>query len=181
MPDSNRYKRALEEIGNINDLSLIECDEGLTRLLYELNDRFLLIQSIVKSTLADAKREESEIDQTADQVQDPVESQFDPFPDEIDVCPECGKPMVVRTGKRGKFYGCSGFPACRFTRNEPTTVHRKAAVHKSDLDPYIPESMKSEAELFDRCLTDGDPNDQTEMDEVFSSCGDGTGGGLDAF
>jgi hypothetical protein len=177
MPDTNRYKRALEEIGNINDISLIECDEGLTRLLYELNDRFLLIQSIVNSTLADAKQEESEMDQTADQVQDPVESQFDPFPDEIKACPECGKPMVERNGKRGKFFGCSGFPACRYTRNEPTTVHCKAAIHKSDLDPY---SMKSEAELFERCLTDVDPTDRTDMDEIFSSCGDGTGGGFDA-
>ena len=30
------------------------------------------------------------------------------------VCPECGKPMVVRRSRFGKlFYGCSGFPRCR--------------------------------------------------------------------
>ena len=28
-------------------------------------------------------------------------------------CPKCGKPMVIRTGKRGKFAACSGFPRCR--------------------------------------------------------------------
>ncbi len=28
-------------------------------------------------------------------------------------CPKCGKPMVIRTGKRGKFLACSGFPKCR--------------------------------------------------------------------
>lgn len=173
MSDTNRYKQALQEIGNINDLSLIKCDEGLTRLLYELNDRFLLIQSIVNSTLAEVKQEEAEMDQTAGQIEDLIESPFDPFPDEIDVCPECGKPMVERNGKRGKFYGCSGFPACRYTRNEPMTVHRKAAVHKSDLDPY---SIKNE--VFERCLTDGDPND---LDEILSSRGDGSGGGFNAF
>jgi ribonuclease HI len=27
-------------------------------------------------------------------------------------CPECGAPMVLRTGKYGKFYGCSRFPKC---------------------------------------------------------------------
>jgi len=29
-------------------------------------------------------------------------------------CPKCKKSeMVERTGKYGKFYGCSGFPKCR--------------------------------------------------------------------
>jgi len=31
-------------------------------------------------------------------------------------CPRCGKPLLLRTGRRGKFIGCSGFPKCRFTR-----------------------------------------------------------------
>lgn len=37
-------------------------------------------------------------------------------------CPECGKPMVLRTAKRGanagnQFWGCSTYPACKGTRN----------------------------------------------------------------
>ena len=31
-------------------------------------------------------------------------------------CPRCGRPMVVRTGPTGRFYGCSQFPKCRGTR-----------------------------------------------------------------
>ena len=31
-------------------------------------------------------------------------------------CPECGRPMVVRWGRRGRFLACSGFPECRTTR-----------------------------------------------------------------
>ena len=31
------------------------------------------------------------------------------------ICPNCGNELVVRKGKYGKFYGCSNFPACRFT------------------------------------------------------------------
>ncbi len=38
---------------------------------------------------------------------------------ELGVCPQCGKPLVRRTGKRGAFVGCSGFPKCRFTKNLP--------------------------------------------------------------
>ena len=35
------------------------------------------------------------------------------------LCPRCGKPLVLRTSKKGehageRFYGCSGFPGCRY-------------------------------------------------------------------
>ncbi|MGM0509766.1 MAG: topoisomerase DNA-binding C4 zinc finger domain-containing protein [Thermoplasmatota archaeon] len=30
-------------------------------------------------------------------------------------CPKCGKEMVIREGKYGKFYGCKGYPECRYT------------------------------------------------------------------
>jgi DNA topoisomerase-1 len=30
-------------------------------------------------------------------------------------CPLCGKDLVIRWGRFGKFISCSGFPACRFT------------------------------------------------------------------
>ncbi len=33
-----------------------------------------------------------------------------------EVCEECGRPMVVRQGRKGKFLGCSGYPKCRHTR-----------------------------------------------------------------
>jgi hypothetical protein len=33
------------------------------------------------------------------------------------ICPRCGKPLVMRNGKGGQFYGCSGYPNCRFTKN----------------------------------------------------------------
>ncbi len=30
-------------------------------------------------------------------------------------CPQCGKPLVVRWSRYGKFIGCRGFPECRYT------------------------------------------------------------------
>jgi DNA topoisomerase-1 len=35
-------------------------------------------------------------------------------------CPQCNKPLVIRTGKSGAFVGCSGFPQCKFTSNFTT-------------------------------------------------------------
>ncbi len=33
-----------------------------------------------------------------------------------EVCPQCGKPMVIRMGRYGKFLACSGFPQCKVTK-----------------------------------------------------------------
>ncbi len=30
-------------------------------------------------------------------------------------CPDCGKILLIRTGRFGKFKACSGFPECRYT------------------------------------------------------------------
>jgi DNA topoisomerase-1 len=32
-------------------------------------------------------------------------------------CPECGKPLLERWGRFGKFLACSAYPECRFTQN----------------------------------------------------------------
>ena len=34
----------------------------------------------------------------------------------LNVCPRCGKALVKRHGKHGGFYGCSGYPSCKFTK-----------------------------------------------------------------
>ena len=34
-------------------------------------------------------------------------------------CPDCGQPMLIRSGSRGRFLGCSGYPKCRHTENLP--------------------------------------------------------------
>jgi DNA topoisomerase-1 len=37
-----------------------------------------------------------------------------------EICDKCGKPMVVRWGRYGKFLACSGYPECRNTKEPPT-------------------------------------------------------------
>jgi DNA topoisomerase-1 len=44
-----------------------------------------------------------------------------PIATDID-CDECGKPMVIRTGRRGKFLGCSGYPKCKNTAEVPAKL-----------------------------------------------------------
>ena len=42
------------------------------------------------------------------------------MPDEpsSEVCDLCGRPMVIKVGKYGKFLACSGFPECRGTKRQ---------------------------------------------------------------
>jgi DNA topoisomerase-1 len=44
----------------------------------------------------------------------PVETDID--------CEECGKPMVIRQGRRGPFLGCSGYPKCRHATDVPARL-----------------------------------------------------------
>lgn len=44
-----------------------------------------------------------------------------PVPTDI-ACEECGRPMVIREGRSGRFLGCSGYPACRSTRELPAEL-----------------------------------------------------------
>lgn len=41
------------------------------------------------------------------------------LPDQVveEACPKCSKPLVVKTGRFGKFLACSGYPECKFTKS----------------------------------------------------------------
>jgi hypothetical protein len=32
------------------------------------------------------------------------------------ICPRCGRRLVLRNGRNGQFYGCKGYPKCHFTK-----------------------------------------------------------------
>jgi DNA topoisomerase-1 len=34
-----------------------------------------------------------------------------------EVCPQCGENLVIKLGRYGKFYGCKGYPSCRYIRS----------------------------------------------------------------
>jgi DNA topoisomerase-1 len=49
-----------------------------------------------------------------------------PIATDID-CDECGKPMVIREGRRGKFLACSGYPKCKNTGDVPARLIEELA------------------------------------------------------
>ena len=34
-----------------------------------------------------------------------------------EICPDCGKPLVIKISRFGKFYACSDFPKCKYKKN----------------------------------------------------------------
>jgi DNA topoisomerase-1 len=51
-----------------------------------------------------------------------------PIATDID-CDECGKPMVIRSGRRGRFLGCSGYPKCKNTGEVPAKLLEEMGVN----------------------------------------------------
>ncbi len=44
-----------------------------------------------------------------------------------ETCPECGKPLAIKLGKRGKFVACTGFKeGCKYTRNLENSTAEEA-------------------------------------------------------
>ena len=66
-------------------------------------------------------------------------------------CPLCKKPMRVRTGSRGPFYGCSGYPACRHTYDvpagyvAPSTTPGESSYNAQQIEKYQAETRRKAA------------------------------------
>jgi DNA topoisomerase-1 len=64
-----------------------------------------------------------------------------PPPEEAGVkCDKCGRPMVIRSGRRGKFVACSGYPRCRNTKPVERLEALKAAAAASGDNGMTPNS-----------------------------------------
>jgi DNA topoisomerase-1 len=76
-----------------------------------------------------------------DRVQKPVE--------EInEVCPECGRNLVIRTGRFGRFISCSGFPECRYRRSVVNKTGALCPVCQGDL---VERKTKLKKRIFYGC------------------------------
>jgi DNA topoisomerase-1 len=80
------------------EAELDEIEEGKDNLLNTLNQFWKKFEKDLKKAakeMKDVKRMEEQTDE---------------------VCDKCGKPMVIKWGRYGKFLACSGYPECKNTR-----------------------------------------------------------------
>ncbi|MGZ6366652.1 MAG: type I DNA topoisomerase [Ktedonobacteraceae bacterium] len=76
-----------------------------------------------------------------DRVQKPVETM-----DEL--CPECGRNLVIRTGRFGRFISCSGFPECRYRRSVVNKTGALCPICQGDL---VERKTKQKQRIFYGC------------------------------
>ena len=108
------------------EAELDEIEEGKDNLLNTLNQfwkKFKKDLDLASKTMKDVKRMEEKTDE---------------------VCDKCGKPMVIKFGRYGKFLACSGYPDCKNTR--------QLAGAEGDGGPELHEDVAKEV-----CTNDGQP------------------------
>jgi DNA topoisomerase-1 len=66
-----------------------------------------------------------------------------------EICELCGRPMVIKWGRRGKFLSCSGFPKCKHAR--PIVVTTKVSCPNPDCDGELIERRSKKGRLFYGC------------------------------
>jgi DNA topoisomerase-1 len=55
------------------------------------------------------------------------------IPTDID-CEDCGKPMIIRNGRRGYFLSCSGYPKCKNTGDVPANLVEQLGLNNDARD-----------------------------------------------
>jgi len=50
-----------------------------------------------------------------------------------ETCPECGKSLIVKHGRYGKFLACSGYPECKYTKSFQVKIGVKCPECSSEL------------------------------------------------
>lgn len=82
----------------------------------------------------------------------PVEPMVEELSDKT--CEKCGKPMVMKSGRYGKFLACSGYPECKYTRSLDAKEAGKATGMKcpeEKCDGEIVERISKRGKTFYGC------------------------------
>ncbi len=66
-----------------------------------------------------------------------------------EVCEDCGRPMVIKWGRRGKFLSCSGFPKCKSAKS--IVVSTSVSCPAPDCDGELIERRSKKGRLFYGC------------------------------
>jgi DNA topoisomerase-1 len=135
-------------IATIQERDYVSKDKGVfqpTELGFATND--LLVQHFpdiinIKFT-ADMENELDEIASSERKWPDVIRDFYTPFEKDLqkavqtaekvtladeptgEMCPDCGKPLVFKTGRFGKFIACSGYPECKYTQSFQVKLEAK--------------------------------------------------------
>jgi DNA topoisomerase-1 len=64
-------------------------------------------------------------------------------------CPECGRQLIIRSGRYGRFISCSGFPECRYGR---TIVNKTGALCPNCGGDLVERKTRQKKRVFYGCV-----------------------------
>jgi DNA topoisomerase-1 len=83
-----------------------------------------------------------------------------------EICPQCGKPLVIKYGRYGKFVACSGYPDCKYTK--PFLV--KIGVKCPQCGGDIVEKISKKKRTFYGCSNYPNCNFATNLKPIAKPC-----------
>ncbi len=113
----------------------------MERKLDDVEEGRISWTDFLHSFYGDFKTSMEKAEAEMNRVQKPVE--------EIDEqCPDCGRNLIIRTGRFGRFVSCSGFPECRYSRSFLTKTGAFCPQCGGDL---VERKTKTKKRLFYGC------------------------------
>ncbi len=92
-----------------------EMEEKLDEVAGGKRDWVPVVSDFYKPFVVDLEKAEKSVDKSA----------ITTLAETDEKCPECGKPLIIKLGKYGRFYSCSGFPECKFIKPFVETIGMK--------------------------------------------------------
>ena len=155
---------SLKGVGFSTDLTCPQCQNEL-RIKMGRNGHFLACNGYPKCTYSrDYTRDEKGNIQ-------PVEPEKDEISDRV--CEKCAKPMVIKPGRFGKFFACSGYPECKNTYSVNAIVSGKETgvdCPEKDCDGKLVEKQSKRGKVFYGCSKYPDCNFATWDKPLNKSC-----------
>jgi DNA topoisomerase-1 len=87
--------------------------------------------------------------QTLDKAEGEMEKVERPVVEIGEACPECGRPLVIKTGRFGEFISCSSYPECKYSR----PLQKKIGVACPRCGSDLVERRSKRGKIFYGCGT----------------------------
>lgn len=133
----------IENFPNIVDYQFTaEMENGLDNIAQGKENYFKMLNDFYQPFIRNLKMKETKINKT--------------FEDEKTdkKCPKCQSPLVIKTGRFGKFLACTGFPKCRYTKSlnqEPNGDNNKTGVPCPKCGNEIIKKRTKKGKIFYGC------------------------------
>lgn len=114
---------------------------AMERKLDEVEEGRQSWKDFLRSFYGDFKEAMKKAEAEMDRVQKPIE-EMDEF------CPDCNRPLVIRTGRFGRFISCSGFPECSYRRS---VVNKTGALCPMCGGDLVERKTRQKKRLFYGC------------------------------